>query len=143
MLLVFLRTSLAILVKKRRMPFILLEMIMPLLQKMLTKIQRLNLGQGRLLKKMHNKLSDQEVYEEVTNDPCTLKSTISTVLNKMRICSDLSADTLEYFSNKDPSFARLYLLPNIHKSLHNVTGLLHGKHVVICRESFATSTQKG
>ena len=34
----------------------------------------------------------------------------------------ISADNLEYFFNKDPKFARFYLLPKIHKRLHNVPG---------------------
>ena len=29
---------------------------------------------------------------------------------------------MEYFFNKDPKFARFYLLPKIHKRLHNVPG---------------------
>ena len=32
----------------------------------------------------------------------------------------LPADNLEYFFNKDPKFARFYLLSKIHKRLHNV-----------------------
>ena len=34
----------------------------------------------------------------------------------------MSADNLEYFFNKDPKFARFYLLPKIHKRLHNLPG---------------------
>ena len=71
-------------------------------------------------------MSDKEVYEEVTNDPSTLESTIFTALNKIRARGDLSADNLEYFFNKDPKFARFYLLPKIHKRLHNV----HGRPVI-------------
>ena len=67
-------------------------------------------------------MSDEEVYEEVTNDPSILESTIFTALNKIRARGDLSADNLEYFFNKDPKFARFYLLPKIHKRLHNVPG---------------------
>ena len=73
-------------------------------------------------KEAHKQLSDEEVYEEVTNDPSTLESTIFTALNKIRARGDLSADNLECFFNKDPKFARLYLLPKIHKPLHNVLG---------------------
>ena len=74
------------------------------------------------LKEAHKQLSDEEVYEEVTNDPSSLESTIFTALNKIRARGDLSADNLEYFFNKDPKFARFYLLPKIHKRLHNVPG---------------------
>ena len=65
-------------------------------------------------------MSDEEVYEKVTNDPSTVESTIFNALNKIRARWDLSADNLEYFFNKDPKFARFYLLPKIHKWLHNV-----------------------
>ena len=67
-------------------------------------------------------MPDEEVYEEVTNDPSTLESTIFTALNKIRARGDLSAENLEYFFNKDRKFARFYLLPKIHKRLHNVPG---------------------
>ena len=71
------------------------------------------------LKKAHKQFSDEEVYEEVTNDPSMLESTIFTALNKIRARWDLSADNLEYFFNKYPKFARFYLLPKIHKQRHN------------------------
>ena len=62
------------------------------------------------LKEAHKQLSDEEVYEEVTNDPFTLESTIFTALSEIRARGDLSADNLEYFFYKDPKFARFYLL---------------------------------
>ena len=74
------------------------------------------------LKEAHKQLSDEEVYEEVTNDPSTLESPIFTAFNKIRARGDLSADNLEYFFNEDPKFARFYLLPKINKRLHNVPG---------------------
>ena len=49
------------------------------------------------LKEAHKQLSDEEVYEEVTNDPSTLESTIFNALNKIRARGDLSAENLEYF----------------------------------------------
>ena len=67
-------------------------------------------------------MSDEEVYKEVTNDPSTFESTIFTALNQTGARDDLSADILEYFFNKDPKFTRFYLLPKIHKRLHNVPG---------------------
>ena len=76
------------------------------------------------LKEVHNQLLDEEVYEEVTNDPSTLESNFFTALNRIRTRSDLYADNLEYFSNKDPKFAGFYLLPKIHKFLYNVLGKL-------------------
>ena len=84
---------------------------------MLTRV----LGQERLFKRKAKKqLSDKEVYEEVINEPFTLESTIFTALNKIRARGDLSADTLEYFFNNDPKFARFYWLPKFQKPLHNV-----------------------
>ena len=41
-------------------------------------------------------------------------------LNNIRARGNFSADTLEYFFNKDPKLARFYLLPKIYKRLHNV-----------------------
>ena len=66
-------------------------------------------------------MPDEEVYEEVTNDSSTLESTFFTGLNKIRARGDLSADNLEYFFNEDPRFAKFYLLPKIHRRLHNVS----------------------
>ena len=43
-------------------------------------------------------------------------------LEKIRMQGDLSNDKLNYFLVKDPKFARFYLLPKIHKRLHNVPG---------------------
>ena len=74
------------------------------------------------LKETHKRLLDEEIYEEVTNDSSTLESNIFAGLNKIRARGDLSADNLEYFFNKGPKFARFYLLPKVHKGLHNVPG---------------------
>ena len=67
-------------------------------------------------------MSDEEVYDEVTNDPFTLESTIFSALNTLRARGDLFVDNLEYFFNKDTKFARFCLLPKIHKRLHIVPG---------------------
>ena len=67
------------------------------------------------LKEEDKQLSDEEVYEEVTNDLSTFEVTIFSALNRIRGSRDLSAANLEYFFNKYPKFARFYLLPNIHK----------------------------
>ena len=56
------------------------------------------------LKEAHKQLSDEEVYEEVTNDPFTLEGTIFITLNKIRTRGDLSTDNLEYFSIRIPNF---------------------------------------
>ena len=69
---------------------------------------------------MHKQLSDKEVFEEITNDPSTLESTIFNALNNIMARGDQFADNLEYFFNKDPKFAIFYLIRKIHKWLHNV-----------------------
>ena len=67
-------------------------------------------------------LGDKDIYEEVNNDPEPLMSTIQKAIEKIRKRGDLNADTIKYFMVKDPKFARFYLLPKIHKRLHDVPG---------------------
>ena len=67
-------------------------------------------------------LGNEEAYEEVFNDPAPLLKTINAVIAKIRKWGDLKRDNLDYFIMKDPKFARFYLLPKIHKRLHNVPG---------------------
>ena len=43
-------------------------------------------------------------------------------LEKIRLRGNFSSDTLNYSLLKDPKFARFYLLPKIHKCLHDVPG---------------------
>ena len=74
------------------------------------------------LKEAYKQLEDREVYEEVSNDPNVVVNTIIKALEKNRLRSDLSNDTLSYFAVEDPKFPRFYLLPKIHKRLHNVPG---------------------
>ena len=62
------------------------------------------------------------MYEEVSNDPNVLVNTIIKALEKIRLRCDLWSDTLNYFTVEDPKFVRFYLLPKIHKRLHNVPG---------------------
>ena len=83
-------------------------------------------------------MSDEEVYEEVTNDPSTLESTIFNALNEIRARGDLSADNLEYFFNKDPKFARFYLLSKLHKRLHNVPGRPVSSNCGYCTENISS-----
>ena len=47
-------------------------------------------------------------------------STIHKTIEKIRKRGDLNADTIKYFVVKDPKFAHFYLLPKIHKRLHDV-----------------------
>ena len=74
------------------------------------------------LKEAYKQLDHREVYEEVPNEPNVLINTIMKTLEKIRLRGDFSSDTLNYFLVKDPKFARLYLLPKIHKRLHDVPG---------------------
>ena len=90
------------------------------------------------LKEPHKQLSDEEVYEEVSNDPSSLESTIFTAVNKIRTSGDLFADNLEYFLNKDPKFARFYLLPKIHKRLNNVPGRRVISNCGYCTENISS-----
>ena len=74
------------------------------------------------LKEAYKQLEDREVYEVVSNEPSVLVNTIIRALEKIRLRGDLSGDTLNYLVVEDPKFARFYLLPKIHKRLHNVPG---------------------
>ena len=74
------------------------------------------------IKEAEKQLGDQEVYEEVSNNAAPVLKTINGVIAKIRKRGDLKRDTLDYFIMKDPKFARFYLLPKIHKRLHNVPG---------------------
>ena len=74
------------------------------------------------LEEVYKQLYDSEVYEEVPNDPNVLINAIVKALEKIRLRGDLSSDTLNYFLVKYPKFARFYLLPKIHKRLHDVPG---------------------
>ena len=73
-------------------------------------------GREEYLKEVHNQLFDKNVYEEVTNYPSTLESTIFNALNMINPIvypsGDLSANISEYFFNKYPKFARFYLFIN-------------------------------
>ena len=72
------------------------------------------------IKEAEKQLGDEEVYEEVSNDAAPLLKTINEVIAKIRKRGDLKRDNLDYFIMKDTKFARFYLLPKIHKRLHNV-----------------------
>ena len=74
------------------------------------------------IKEAEKQLGDEEVYEEVSNDAAPLLKNINAVIAKMRKRGDLKRNNLDYFIMKDPKFARFYLLPKIHKRLHNVPG---------------------
>ena len=60
--------------------------------------------------------------KEVYNYAVPLLKTINAVIAKIRKWGDLKRDNLDYFIMKYPKFVRFYLLPKIHKRLHNVPG---------------------
>ena len=74
------------------------------------------------LKEAYRQLDDEEVYEQFSDVPSVLANTLMKRLEKIRLRGDLPKDTLNWFLFKDPKFARFYLLPKIHKRLHDVTG---------------------
>ena len=74
------------------------------------------------IKEAEKELGDEQVYEKVPNDAAPLLKTINEVIAKIRKRGDLEKDNLGSFIMKDPKFAGFYLLPKIHKRLHNVPG---------------------
>ena len=75
------------------------------------------------LKETNSQLSDKDVYREVKSDAeVPLMKVIIIVLRKIRNRGDNSDETLDYFLANEPRLGRFYLLPKIHKSLHNVPG---------------------
>ena len=67
-------------------------------------------------------LGNEEVYEEVSNDAAPLLKIVNAVIAKIRKRGEVKRDNLDYFIVKNPKFARFYILPKIHKRLHNVPG---------------------
>ena len=75
------------------------------------------------LREANSQLSDQDVYREVKRDAeGPLRKVIKSVLRKIRNRGDISDETLDYFLVNNPKLGRFYLLPKIHKRLHNVPG---------------------
>ena len=68
-------------------------------------------------------LDDKEVYQEVRGDiESPLIKIIKRVLGNIRNRRDIGDETLDYFLVNNPKLGRFYLLPKIHKRLHNVPG---------------------
>ena len=74
------------------------------------------------IKEAEKQLGVSDVYEEVPDDAEPLIRTIHITLEKIRKRGDLKKENIQYFEVKDPKFARFYLLPKIHKRLHDVPG---------------------
>ena len=75
------------------------------------------------LRKTNRQLSDKDLHREVkgnAEDP--LMKVIKSVLRKIRNRGDINDETLDYFPVNNPKLGRSYLLPKIHKRLHNVPG---------------------
>ena len=68
-------------------------------------------------------LDDKEVYQEFRGDvKGLLEKIMKKVIRKLRNRDDISYETLDYFSVNNPKPGRFYLLPKIHKRLHDVPG---------------------
>ena len=91
---IFLRISLTILVKKGRC-LVFFENVNTVVIKGGEKGSEVVVcDREDYLKEAHKQLSNEEVYEEVTNDPSTNESTIFNALNKIRVRGDFSAEIL-------------------------------------------------
>ena len=71
---------------------------------------------------MGKQLGDNDVCEEVTDDPESLINTIHRTKGKLAKEVIWKKETIKHFEVKDPKFARFYLLPKIHKQLNNKPG---------------------
>ena len=75
------------------------------------------------LAEARTQLKDKYVYQELKgNIVGPLEKIIKSVLRKVRNRKDISDETLDYFLVNNPKLGRFYLLPKIHKRLHNVPG---------------------
>ena len=75
------------------------------------------------LAEARTQLKDKDVYQELKgNIVGPIEKIIKSVLRKVRNRKDISDETLDYFLVNNPKLGRFYLLPKIHKRLHNVPG---------------------
>ena len=75
------------------------------------------------LREANSQLSDKDVYREIKGDAeGPLMNVIKSVLRKIRNRGDINDETSDYFLVNNPKLGRFYLLPKIHKRLHNVPG---------------------
>ena len=79
----------------------------------------------------------KKAMKKFLTTPHLFRKTINVVIAKIRKRGDLKRDNLGYFIIKDPKFARFYLLPKIHKRLHNVPG-----RPVISNSGYYTKNKK-
>ena len=75
------------------------------------------------MKEAEKQLRDEEICEELSSDPVSpLLGIVKDCLSRVKKRSDITNETLEYFFINKPKLGRFYLLPKIHKRLHNVPG---------------------
>ena len=64
-------------------------------------------------------LDDKKVYQELKGDA---ENPLYKIIKKLRNRGDISHETLDYFSVNNPKLGKFYLLPKIHKLLHDLSG---------------------
>ena len=75
------------------------------------------------LKEAEKHLGVKETYEELSSDSVSpLIDIVKDCLARVKNRGDIPSETLEYFFMNKPKLGRFYLLPKIHKRLHNVPG---------------------
>ena len=75
------------------------------------------------LSEAEKQLGVEDVYEKLEGEVVSpLVSVIKKCLANIQRRGDISKETLDYFLVKNPKVGRFYLLPKIHKRLHNVPG---------------------
>lgn len=68
-------------------------------------------------------LDDKDVYQELRGDvEVQLEKVIKKIIRKLRNRDDISHGTLDYFNVNNSKVGRFYLIPKIHKRLHDVPG---------------------
>ena len=73
------------------------------------------------LKKAEKQLGDSDVYEEVSDDPEPLITTIHRPIEKIRKRRELKKETIKYFEVKTQNFLG-FICCLIHKRLNNLPG---------------------
>ena len=83
------------------------------------RVPQLSRDMDDYIKEAEKQLGDKDICEEVCNDLGPFISTIHKAIENIWERGDLNADTIKYFMVKDSKFIRFYLLPKIHKQLHD------------------------
>ena len=84
--------------------------------KVLIRVRRSQCGIEKTIKEAEKQVGGEEVNKEFSTDAGTLLKTVNAVIAKVRKRGDLKRDNINCFVMKGPSFARFYLLPEIHKN---------------------------